>query len=201
MIKWVISDLGNVLIRFDNNIFYKHIAEFTPFTADEIGRRAQTHLDLGRVFESGKISVDEFFLRAARILQARISQEEFLRIYSDIFALDMPVVELLQKLGLNYKLMILSNTDEARFGFIKNTFPQIHFFHKFMLSYQLGYVKPQPQIFQAALAQAGLQPSECVFIDDLSENVTTAAELGIRSILFRDRSQLENELRELGLVF
>jgi putative hydrolase of the HAD superfamily len=97
--------------------------------------------------------------------------------------------------------MILSNTDEARFGFIKDTFPQIQFFNEFMLSYQLGYVKPQPQIFQAALAQTGSQPSECVFIDDLSENVSAAAELGIRTILFRDRSQLENELRELGLVF
>ena len=201
MIKCIISDLGNVLIRFDNTIFYKNIAEFTPFTADEIGRLAHANLDLSSSFEAGKISADEFFSRASRILQSRISQENFFRIYNNIFSLDMPVVRLLQKLGLNYKLMLLSNTDEARFGFIKERFPQIQFFHDYMLSYRLGYVKPQPHIFQLALHQTRVRASACVFIDDLPENITAAAELGIRTILFRSLPQLETELLGLGLVF
>ncbi len=100
-----------------------------------------------------------------------------------------------------YRLILLSNTDVMRFGFIRKRFPEILFFDAYVLSYEVGYMKPAPQIYKVALKKAKARAEECLFIDDREENVEAALKLGIHAIHFGPQANLEISLREYGLSF
>ncbi len=67
-----------------------------------------------------------------------------------------------------------------------------------MLSYELGMVKPEPEIYLEAARRAGCRPDECVFIDDMPENVEAAAKLGMAGVVYRPETDLAAEFRKLG---
>ena len=60
--------------------------------------------------------------------------------------------------------------------------------------------KPDPAIYRLALERFGLAPEDALFVDDLSENVAAARDIGIRGHHFQGAQQLESELIDLGLI-
>jgi epoxide hydrolase-like predicted phosphatase len=60
-----------------------------------------------------------------------------------------------------------------------------------------GLMKPDPRIYQIALARISVQPQEAIFVDDFIENITGARELGINAIHFQSREQALQELNSL----
>jgi len=200
MIKSIISDLGNVLIFFDNNIFFKKIAECSPLSVNEVISEVLVHLELSRSFDMGKVTPDEFYLQTIQIFKANIDKTSFYSIYNDIFSLNMPIVELLKSLQSRYKLVLCSNTDVERFGFVEKEFPEVLFFDKYVVSYEVGFMKPHPRIYEAAVEEAGTRPEESVFIDDREENITTAEKLGLHTILLSPNTNLKQKLLKKGVT-
>jgi len=98
-------------------------------------------------------------------------------------------------------LLLLSNTDPERFGFVRRRFPEVRIFDGFVLSYELKLLKPDPAIYLAAARMAGSEPGECVFIDDMEENVKGAVAAGLAGIVYRPETDLGGELMKLGLIF
>ncbi len=201
MIRCVLSDLGKVLIFFDNDIFFKKIAKNCPFTHEEIRELTFSHFYLVESFDRGEMSPDEFYRQVTKKLKARIDYDRFYSIYNDVFSLNPPILQLMIRLKKNYKIVLLSNTDVMRFDFIKKKFPEIMIFDEYVLSYQVGFIKPHPQIYKEALKQAGAEAEECVFIDDRKENIEEAERLGISGILMEPQTDLETVLQEMGLSF
>jgi HAD superfamily hydrolase (TIGR01509 family) len=201
MIRSVISDLGKVLIFFDNSIFYRKIAAYSPIPLEEIAGMVNVYSDVGRAIDTGELSPQGFYERVKEILQVELGFEEFAAIYNDVFAANAPVIESMSKLRDKYHLVMLSNTDVLRFGFIRAKFPEVMIFDDYVLSYEVGCIKPDSQIYHVALEKAQADPGECVFIDDRPENIAAAEDLGIRTILFLDDTDLEAELKSLGLSF
>ncbi len=56
-----------------------------------------------------------------------------------------------------------------------------HYFETFAVSEELGCAKPDPRIFEAARAVVGLEPAECLFVDDDPDLVRAARELGYQA--------------------
>jgi putative hydrolase of the HAD superfamily len=199
MIQAVISDLGKVVLLFDNAIFYRKMAEVCPLSVAEIRgivHRSPKFIDL---FDLGKISPREFYEWATGRLGARIGYEEFMAAYTDVFWLNRPVLDLLHRLKPKCRLILVSNCDIVRFEFIRKKFPQIGIFEGRVLSYELGLMKPDPRVYQEALKLAQAEPSACVFIDDMAVNVEGAAALGIKGILYTPDTDLAKELAALGV--
>jgi HAD superfamily hydrolase (TIGR01509 family) len=201
MIRCVISDLGRVIIFFDNNIFFEKIANYSPYSKEKIGELTSAHFDLVELFDKGEMTPQDFYLRAAEKLGARIDYDTFFSIYNDVFSLNLPVLRIMKRLKRNYRLILLSNTDIMRFGFIKKKFPGIMIFDEYVLSFEVGFMKPHPQIYKEALKRAGYKAKECVFIDDREENIDAAAKLGIDGIHIGPPTNLEAILKEKGLSF
>lgn len=200
MIKSIISDLGNVLIFFDNDIFFNQIIGYSPLSEDEVISEVLAHLELSRSFDMGKVTPDEFYLQATQIFKANIDKTTFFSIYNDIFSLNIPIVELLKSLQSRYKLVLCSNTDVERFGFVKKKFPEVLLFDKYVVSYEVGFMKPHPRIYEAALEEAGTKPEESVFIDDREENIIAAEKLGLQTILLNPDTNLKHELQKIGVT-
>lgn len=199
MVKCVISDLGRVILFFDNHIFFRKIAEHSPFSAEEIAGMVHDYYEFIVDYDSGRISSQEFYSRVVQILKAEIDDNSFFTIYNDVFTLNPPVLQALTRLRSRYRLVLLSNTDVQRFGFIRRKFPEILIFDAYVLSFEVGAIKPDPIIYQEALNEAGAKAQECLFIDDIPANVEAAENLGMMSILYGPETELEDELRRKGV--
>ena len=199
MICCVISDLGRVIIHFDNFIFYEKMADFSPFSTEKIAELASAHSSPRRAFDKGEITPEEFYNQVTAQLEAKIDYDDFYSFYNDVFSLNTPVLDILKRLKKNNRLILLSNTDVMRFGFVKKRFPEILIFNAYVLSYEVGEMKPHPRIYEEALKSAGAEARECVFIDDIQENIEAAQKFGIQGILMTPQTNLEASLQEKGL--
>ncbi len=87
-----------------------------------------------------------------------------------------------------YKLGILSDAESTAREKAK---PWINesLFDVIVFSSEVGVCKPDPKIFQRALAQLGVDASETLFIDDRERNVNGAEALGIHAIHYKNRGQ------------
>jgi putative hydrolase of the HAD superfamily len=66
-------------------------------------------------------------------------------------------------------------------------------------SSEVGFSKPRPEIFGRALAIAGAQPSETLFVDDTPANVAAASALGIHAHHFTSVARLTTFMQAFGL--
>lgn len=202
MIRAVISDLGKVVLWFDNDIFIRNLAAHCDLSVEEIKAAAHSNMELITAFDKGGISPREFYERIVKAVGARMSREKFFAIYNNVFWLNARAVEVLKRVKpTSSKLLLLSNTDPERFGFVRKRFSQILIFDDYILSYELGLVKPEPGIFREAARRAGCAADECVFIDDLPENVEAAVSLGAKGVVYTPTTDLVAELARLGLAF
>lgn len=73
----------------------------------------------------------------------------------------------------------------------------VDMFDETVISGDVGMHKPQPEIYLLACERLGVQPSDCVFVDDLRENVEGADAAGMTGVLHRDSAQTIARLEEL----
>jgi putative hydrolase of the HAD superfamily len=105
--------------------------------------------------------------------------------------LDLPPerVALLQKLSESYRIFLLSNTSSIHITQVNKILEAStgierldHLFETVFLSYEMGLMKPDAQIYLNVLEQAGLQAEETLFLDDNLDNINGASKLGIDTI-------------------
>ena len=199
MIDTVISDLGQVLLHFDNSLFFRRMTAFTARPLEVI--RAVTHdnAELLGLFDKGMISPEEFHARAVAALDARIGFDAFYAAYNDVFTINGPALAALRGLKPGAKLALLSNCDVMRYSYIERRFPELHFFDAYVLSFRLGIMKPDPRIYGEALRLTGSRPENALFIDDIRANIEGAESLGIKGVLYVPGTDLGAELAKFGL--
>jgi epoxide hydrolase-like predicted phosphatase len=77
----------------------------------------------------------------------------------------------------------------------RHLFPEL--FDAVVISAEVGMRKPEPRIFLLAAEVLGLEPAECVFIDDVTGNVTAARAAGLAAIHHRTAAATAAELGRL----
>ena len=200
MIETAIFDLGNVVLNFEHKSISERLARYSRYSTDEI-YHSGFHSKQLRLYETGKIKSEELFQWLVEKFEIEISYETFRYIWSDIFSPNTSIETLLSDLKENgYRLILLSNTNELHFNFIKDNFAIIRMFDDLVLSYRVGYSKPREKIYMEALRRAGSPAKKCVYIDDIEEFCLSAASLGINSIVYRSTDQLIKELKGLGIM-
>lgn len=104
--------------------------------------------------------------------------------------LDTEARHVLQTLHRSKKLALISNFDHPpHVHSVLNKFGLTDFFDSVVISAEVGIKKPDPRIFDAALAQTGMKPEEVVYVGDTADDTEAARAAGIVPILI----QRENE--------
>jgi len=199
MIKTVIFDLGRVIVPFDFHRAYARVEALGGAPASEIpALLAPT--GLFQQFETGSIQPADFAERIFELLNFRVPYAEFCDIWTSIF-LPRTLVsdELVSALGRNHRLVLLSNTNRIHFDMIRENYPILNHFDQFVLSHEVGAMKPDPAIYAAAVAAARCEPSECFFTDDIPDYVEGARRSGIDAVQFQNETQLRQELAARGV--
>jgi putative hydrolase of the HAD superfamily len=126
---------------------------------------------------------------------ARLDRASWLRLQAGTVAL----IEDLAAAG--QPLALLSNAPDQLAEAISGL-PIARYFGHLLFSCQLKSAKPDPACYSRALGTLGAEARDVVFIDDRGENVTAAAGLGLRSVLFTDahgtRAAVTGQLAEAG---
>jgi glucose-1-phosphatase len=89
---------------------------------------------------------------------------------------------------------ILSDNHNICTQWLKKNVPEIFKCDLVILSQEVGYLKPNPKIYQLTLEQ--LPPVDCLFIDDRLNNVEAALSLGIKAIHHKDWCESLEKLNE-----
>ena len=142
LIKTVIFDLGRVLVPFDFRRGYDRLAPLCGLPAAEIPVRLAA-TDLVRRYESGGIESHAFVRELARHLNFETSYEDFCNIWSSIFLPETLIPDsMLASIAANYRLVLLSNTNEIHFQMVRKNYSLLRHFHECVLSYEVGAMKP-----------------------------------------------------------
>jgi putative hydrolase of the HAD superfamily len=150
-------------------------------------------------FERGRLTPEEFHRRFEECVGQPLDREALRRAGSDIFDLNPampPLLEALAQAGV--RLVLLSNTSASHFKFVKETFDILEHFDDFVLSFEVGAIKPAPEIFEAALQKIECAPGECLYTDDIAEYVEAARGYSIDAEVFTGADDFAEHLRRRG---
>ena len=194
-IKAIIFDLGAVIL----NINYQNtIDEFSKLGVKNAStfysKKAQANLF--NQIETGSITAEEFLAElqkettGATIKQVKQAWNSML--------LDLPKerIVLLKNLTQDYSIFLLSNTNAIHISAIKkylgeNTYTNFYtLFNKVYYSHEIGFRKPNKEPFQLILKENNLKANEVLFIDDSTQHIKAAKELGLNTHHLKDGEEI-----------
>lgn len=120
-------------------------------------------------------------------------------------AYNAPITSIIQEIAQQkkHKLIVLSNMEKELVVHVKSEFAALFdLFDDFIASGEVGMIKPEAHIFIHVLEKHGLTAQECLFIDDLAENIAAARALGMHTFHMCHGSQgaLRTYLEELHIL-
>jgi len=199
MIDACLFDMGNVLVFFSHALMCEQIAHVCDCTTDEV-RQILFDSKWQHEIERGEISEDEFHQRWQQHLNRDIDRAALIHAASDIFELNSEIVPVLQTLkDQGLRLILLSNTCISHMDFVRNQFQILNHFDGFVLSCDVGAMKPDPAIYLEAIKQAGCAAERCFYTDDIQENIEAGKTHGLHSELYTSVDELQAQLTRLGI--
>ena len=154
------------------------------------------------IYERGKMTDYDWYVSSKKALpqENSLSEDQFWKSWSLLLGNETDVVDILINLKKNYKIWLLSNTNPMH---IKSEIESKCVFHKLVdgaiYSYDVGYRKPEKEIYYIACDSADVNPENSIFIDDLEENIIGANKVGIKGIHYKNTIKLLKELTRLNI--
>ena len=171
-------DIGKVLLDFD---FESSLEKLLPPGVEDSAQRLAKILEPKDSFERGDIPLDDYVEMSLSILGPSVTRESFFNHWRNIFTPNMPMwkaVEKLHKAG--HRLFLFSNTNAIHTPWILENFDIFRYFEAGTYSFEVGRMKPEPEIYHAAITNHRLDPAHTLYIDDLPANIATGKEMGLR---------------------
>jgi HAD superfamily hydrolase (TIGR01509 family) len=198
VITTFLFDIGNVVWSYKPflNRLRHRWADLTGLSYDEFHAIYDSYY---KRFEINTNTLDDFV-----IFLNQTDPAPFYQALDDIYNtpefkkyLNQPILKLILNLRSAFRVGFLSNAENYFYPYQHQKFESNFDFG--VMSWQIGYDKPDPQAFLKTLELQHFKPEEVVFIDDTQKNIDAARSLGIKSILFENNPQLLSELRSLNL--
>ena len=202
MIRNIVFDMGQVLIRWRPEEILEHFdltgEEKTMLLQELFWSPEWIQQDRG-VLTEGEM-IERVSARLPESLHAAV--EEVIKAWHVWHLTPMPgMAELVRRLkAQGYGIYLLSNASTALRGYFPRI-PGSECFDGLMVSAEEKLLKPQHEIYERLYDRFGLEPGQCVFIDDSPANIEGAMLTGMQGIVFRgDTERLRRELRALGIM-
>ena len=203
MIRNVVFDMGNVLLRFSPEQFLTREGVLDP--EDRKLLRNELFLSVEwALMDLGALSEDTAEPLIAARLPERLREKasELLHNWSRDRETVPGMEEIVRRLkAAGYRLYLLSNASVGQPDYW-NRLEMSRLFDGTLISAFVKTVKPGPEIYRLFIKKFALKEDECVFIDDSHANVAAAVNLGWKGIVFHgEAEEAERKLKELGLRF
>ena len=199
-IEAVIFDLGRVLVAIDDTLLTERLFHGLD-TTDSRQLARQTMADPAMVeFNTGRIGPETFYEKMRQTYRWDLDFDAFRSLWCRIFYPMEGMENLIRQLHKRVKLGLLSDTDPLHWHYIITTWPWLAIFEKPALSFQLGVMKPDPAIYLTAAENADTPPENCLYVDDLEENVKGARVVGMSAVRFKNMTQLKKFFKDCKIL-
>jgi len=202
-LKNIIFDLGGVLLDVDYkktlNAFkalgYENFDEmYNQYSSDEVFE----------ALEKGDISIDDFYAKLESRHRGKIERASLTRAWNEMLEqFRLPSLAYIKTLADHYKIYLLSNTNSIHLDAFSKAYKNEtgeesldDLFTKAYYSHKINLRKPNKDIFEFVLEDAGIKAEETLFIDDSYNNIDTAKAMGFQTHLLVPGEKIE----ELGLL-
>ena len=206
-IKNLIFDFGNVIIDLDIDRTW---ASLQHFVDDDYEQKLKTVYPTGDVFidfEVGKISEQTFLETLCSVANTPLSMRQVKEAWNAMLLTIKPErFEMLLRLRKDYRVFLLSNTNETHLSFVDGYLRTIYgfdiqhfsktFFDKAYYSHLIGLRKPNDNIYEFVLNDACLKAEESLFFDDVPENTEGAKRVGLNVYLQRVGDEIMDVLKD-----
>jgi glucose-1-phosphatase len=185
-IKNIILDWGGVITELHPQYTLEAFKNLGIPVDNEPGLYNQVFIPL----ELGMISPDEFRNKIRQYTHNVLTDSMIENAWNLILGeLPSEIWNLMEVIHKQYRTFLLSNTNvihqqyyfkylEKKYG----TYGYVHLFEKIYFSFRLHLRKPDSEIFDFVIRDAGINPRETLFIDDSEENIDTANSLGFSTV-------------------
>jgi putative hydrolase of the HAD superfamily len=190
MIKYVIFDMGNVLLDYNPEV------PLSLFARNEEDRAViRKELFLGNewaMMDQGIMTSQEAF----NAISTRVPQRLYALLYQCLkewqvcmkpLAGAEAFVKEVKQAG--YQIYVLSNASTAFYEYFPKFLP-ISYFNGIMISADVKLLKPDCRIYSSFLEKYQLPANECLFIDDRQDNVDGALASGMQAVRFTGSYQM-----------
>ena len=198
-VRGLLFDFGNVICRLNPRRLVLALSSLSGKTPREIFQRVAEAAPISRDYELGLLTSEEFLEQISVLLEHRFETAAFIRAFNAIFTPIDSTHLLLRRLQGRYSLGLVSNTNAWHAEYTIRRCDIYPLFDAVSLSFEVKAFKPDPRLLEDALRKLGLLATECVFIDDLAENVAGAKQMGMHGIRYTDHAALLASLRERGI--
>lgn len=177
-----------------------------------VAAAAQFHLDWNdfevrheavlEAFETGRLSLEQYLDRVIFYRARDFTREQFKKfMYAQAKAMpeSLALMRRLARKPRKYLISSLNNESRDLNEYRIEKFGLREYFDVFLSSCYLGARKPDAAIYKLALSITQRRSEETIFVDDREVNLEPARELGMKTVQFEDVTQLEQELKKLGL--
>lgn len=185
MIKTVIFDIGNVLMKFE---WIPYIISMFDHETARIVSEAIWKDGLWNEFDRGVLTEEEI---RSRMVGRAPEYEKQIHMALDhvnqcMYKCEYAIPWIQELKGLGYQVLFLSNYSE----FLQKANPEVLDFLPYvdggLFSCDAKVIKPNRAIYEKICQKYQLKPEECLFVDDNKDNIEAAKAYGIRAILFKD---------------
>ncbi|MDR2285859.1 MAG: HAD family phosphatase [Prevotellaceae bacterium] len=209
-IKNIVFDFGGVIVDINQTAA---LNKFKEIGIDNIEELLDPYRQKG-IFckiEDGSISREDFYAEICRLTGKNIDSKDIDQGWLDfiIMPVEQAKLDYILKLRAKYKVLLLSNTNDIimRWAMSEKFSPAgkplDYYFDELYLSYKLGCMKPDFDIFQIMIEVSGINPAETLFIDDSEANITSGKTLGFKTVLFKKEdcfSDIEDKIAFYGEI-
>jgi len=179
-----IFDFGNVLVDFKPPVYLRGLFsdEVLVEKLNEIIFKSREWLQMDQGLLTHKEAIEIFCRREPDY------KDEICTAINNANNIVTPITETIQMLPeikkAGHKLYYLSNMQIEIRDYLLKTHKYIKLFDGGVFSCDVKMIKPSPEIYRYLISKYNLIPEECIFFDDVTENISAAEKEGIKGVLF-----------------
>lgn len=193
----IILDMGNVLLEWNKDKILQGVSDTKKdyLILDKVIFQS----GLWEKLDFGTMTREELVLEVVSMIgntyQKKVEEviwnwPSYIDIYTEVF----PVLSELKKKG--HRIFVLSNTSKVFYDLLEEQLSSLkELLDGFVLSCDIKAIKPDLTMFKEILDKYQLNPTNCVFLDDIEDNTIAAKKLGIRAYQIKKRSDVVDILK------
>jgi len=154
----------------------------------------------GGLLRLGLISMDDFERNFFSKFKINENDQRVIRkIWFSNYIPYYKMTKIIEMLNKKYRLVAFSGNIQERIEFLESRYNFLNFFHEKLFSFEYNLSKENPEFYEILLDYINCKPNEAVLIDDSSDVLKLARNIGINTILFSYTEQLLEEFSNFGI--
>lgn len=196
----IFFDIGKVLVDYEYELAGWRLTGGNPEAAAALAEFCEDS-EAAWAFNTGRLTPEEYFDVIKEGFGLSVSYDQFKEMYCQIFKENEAGVELFKGLKKKNPIFLISNTNPLHAAYERKAFPFFADVSGEIFSCEVGFAKPDPRIFEAALEKAGVLAGQAVYFDDKGGHVAAAKALGMNAFVFEPNVQkMRGYLTALGVA-